>query len=223
LIEFTFQVAIRTHPTVAAAQTIRRADDNRRPNPSYRNHKGTAMHQPSLLVRGLFGAASIGCTLSIAAGVTPVATASTSARRAAASAAPCSTSQLVVWLDTVGNGAAGSVSYDLEFTNLWSHSCSLFGYPGVSAVDLAGRQLGSAASRDAARAARRVSLAPGHTVSAAVRIVEPGNFPSASCHPAAAAGLRVFPPNTTASKVVPFPFVACSRSGPTYLFVRVVR
>jgi hypothetical protein len=181
------------------------------------------MDQPSLLARRLSGAASIGCALTIAAGVTPVATASTSARRAAASAPPCATSQLVVWLDTLGNGAAGSVSYNLKFTNLSTHTCSLFGYPGVSAVDLAGRQLGSAASRDSARAAHRVAVGPGHTATAAVRIVEAGNFPSASCRPAAAAGLRVFPPNTSASKVVPFPFVACSRSGPTYLFVRVVR
>jgi hypothetical protein len=44
--------------------------------------------------------------------------------RAAASSrqAACVASQLVVWLDTAGNGAAGSVYYTLKFTNLSSHS-----------------------------------------------------------------------------------------------------
>jgi hypothetical protein len=38
-----------------------------------------------------------------------------------------------------------------------------------------------------------------------------------------AAGLRVYPPNLTTSKVVPFPFSACSLTGPVYLNVRAVK
>src|SRR5205085_12607374 len=98
-------------------------------------------------------------------------------------------------LDTQGNGAAGSITYDIELTNLSGHRCTLFGYPGVSAVSLAGRQLGSAASRDSARAPRTVTQRSGGTTSAALRIVDAGNFPASSCHPTTAAGLRVFPPN----------------------------
>jgi hypothetical protein len=41
------------------------------------------------------------------------------------------------------------VYYTLRLTNLATVPCSLRGYPGVSAVDLAGKQLGSAAGRNA--------------------------------------------------------------------------
>ena len=38
-----------------------------------------------------------------------------------------------------------------------------------------------------------------------------------------AAGLRVFPPNQTQSKRVPFPFTACSKTGPLYLKIMPVQ
>jgi hypothetical protein len=99
----------------------------------------------------------------------------------------------------------------------------LFGYPGVSAVDVRGRQLGSAAGRNRALAPRSVTLARGASASAVLQVVQAGNFPASSCHVVIAAGLRVFPPDQSASKVVPFPFRACSRTGPVYLTVRAVR
>src|SRR4051795_8429616 len=91
---------------------------------------------------------------------------------AAASPAPrCATSGLVIWLDTrSGGAAAGSVYYALELTNLSGHACTLCGYPGVSAVDLSGRQLGSASSRDPAQAPRSVRLAHGASAGAPLRI-----------------------------------------------------
>jgi Protein of unknown function (DUF4232) len=144
-------------------------------------------------------------------------------RAAAAGGSRCRTPGLVVWLDTNGNSAAGSTYYKLKLTNLSGHACTLFGYPGVSAVNLRGAQLGSAASRDTARTPHTVRLGIGATAVATLRIVSTGNFPSSSCHPTRAAGLRVYPPNATASKIVPFPFRACARSGPSYLSVRAVR
>jgi len=134
----------------------------------------------------------------------------------------CATSGLVVWLDTRGNGAAGSIYYQLKFTNLANHACQLLGYPGVSAVDLSGHRLGRAASRNRSHASSVVTLARGGTGAAVLQIIEASNFSRASCHAVTAAGLRVFPPNQTASKVVPFPFRACSRAGPVYLSVRAV-
>jgi Domain of unknown function (DUF4232) len=151
-------------------------------------------------------------------------TAPSAARKAAAATAPrCTTSGLVIWLDTQGNGTAGSVIYKLRFTNLSGRTCALFGYPGVSAVDLAGNQLGSSATRDHARAARVVTLRNGRSATAVLRIVDAGNFPAATCRPVTAASLCVFPPNSPTSKLVPFPFRACSASAPTYLFIRVVQ
>ena len=72
------------------------------------------------------------------------------ARDAAVAAATptCAMSGLVAWIDTQGNGAAGSVSYNLGLTNLSGRTCTLSGYPRVAGVDLDGRQLGSGSGRE---------------------------------------------------------------------------
>jgi hypothetical protein len=137
------------------------------------------------------------------------------------SVAACTTSGLVVWLDTTGNAAAGSSYFTLKFTNQSGRTCTLKGYPGVSALDLRGHTLGSPASRDPS-STPVVRLANGATANATLRIVDAGNFPPSTCQRRAAAGLRVYPPNQTASKVVPIPFDACSRSGPVFLSVKAV-
>ena len=133
----------------------------------------------------------------------------------------CATSGLVVWTDTQGSGAAGSVFYKLRFTNLSGHACTLAGYPGVSAVDLRGHRLGREAAREPSQR-RAVRLAKGASATATLRIIQAGNFPSSTCHKTTAAGLRVYPPNQRTSKLVPFPFNACSRVGPVYLMIRAV-
>jgi hypothetical protein len=133
---------------------------------------------------------------------------------------PCSSAQLVVWLDTQGDHAAGSAYYELRFTNLGA-TCALSGFPGVSAADLAGRRLGKPASRDRAVSRRLVALARGATARAVLRITNVHNFPRSACRPVSAAGLRVYPPSETRSKLVPFPFEACA-GGAVFLFVRAV-
>ena len=147
-----------------------------------------------------------------------------SAGAAAAAGTPrCATSALVVWLDTKGSGTAGSIYYNLELTNLSGHACTLLGYPGVSAVNLRGQQLGSGASREAFQKPRVVTLASGASATVVLRIVDADNFPSSVCRQVTAAGLRIYPPGQTASKVVPFPFRACSRTGQSNLLVRAVQ
>jgi uncharacterized protein DUF4232 len=141
-----------------------------------------------------------------------------------AGAPACATSGLVVWLDTRGGGAAaGSAYVRLTFTNLSGQACSLRGYPGVSAVSLAGRQLGRAAARDRSDRPRTVSLAAGQSALTMLQIATAQNYPRSSCRPVTAAGIRVYPPNQTAARLVPFPFPACSRRGPVILFVRPVQ
>ena len=171
------------------------------------------MHVPGFGGRRFISTIAIACLAALALLIAP------------ASAAPprCATSGLVVWLDTQGNGAAGSVYYELMLTNLSGHACTLAGYPGVSAVDLTGRRLGSPASRNAAHTSRTVTLANGASAKAVLRIVDVANYPASRCRPVTAAGLRVYPPNQAAAKVVPFPFRACSRSGPVYLTVEAVQ
>ncbi len=156
-------------------------------------------------------AATSALTLSATSAAAPTATAAVPS---------CQTGGLVVWLDTQGNGTAGTIFFTLNFTNLSGHTCTLRGYPGVSAVNLAGNRLGSAASRLTGRPVKTVTLANGRTAKATLGMVDTGALPS--CHMVTAAGLRVFPPNQTASKLIPFPFAACSNTGQAFLRIAPV-
>jgi hypothetical protein len=176
--------------------------------------------------RQRIGALAVACAAALAPLAALAATSSPAGPEvavAAASVPKCSTSGLVAWLDTQGNGTAGSIYYNLEFTNLSEHVCMLLGYPGVSAVNLRGHQLGSAASRNGTKKPAAVTLARDGTANVVLQIVEAGNYPTATCRLTNAAGLRVYPPNQKASKVVPFVFQSCSRSGPIYLTVQSVQ
>ncbi len=154
-----------------------------------------------------------------------------------ASGAPlprCSTANLDVWLDTMGGAAAGSTYYNLNLTNTSSHSCTLEGYPGVSAITQAGIQLGSAAGRDSEHAAALITLKSSSmaggvndlvsrsTATVILQVSDVFDFPPLSCVPTTAAGFRVYPPGQKESTVVPFPFVACGKAGPAYLHVEFV-
>jgi uncharacterized protein DUF4232 len=135
----------------------------------------------------------------------------------------CAGAALDVWLETPGDGTAGSVYYRLDFTNLGSQTCTLSGYPGVSAVSLGGTQLGSAAARESAVGAGTVRLAGGVTATDLLRITDVLNYPRSACRPATAAGLRVYAPGSRSARVVPFPFSACTRTGVPFLHVRAVQ
>jgi hypothetical protein len=134
----------------------------------------------------------------------------------------CTTSGLDVWLNTQGSGAAGTTYYQLEFTNLSGTSCTLFGYPGVSGRTLTGIQLGSAAARVGVTP-NTVTLANGATAFARLGITNAGVISASQCGPVTAARLRVYPPNQTQSASVPYPFPACSKSGPVYLRIYPVQ
>ena len=130
----------------------------------------------------------------------------------------CATSGLDVWLDTQGSGVHTVTDYFLNITNLSGHKCTLYGYPGVSGVTLGGTQLGTPASR-LGLPRHTVTLNNGATTHALVGIVDPGVISASTCGPVTAAGLRVYPPNQTQSRIAPFPFTACSKHGPIYLTV----
>jgi Domain of unknown function (DUF4232) len=131
----------------------------------------------------------------------------------------CHTSQLRVWIGLPGDGAAGSTYYELQLSNVSSTPCSLFGFPGVSAINSHGTRLGKAAGRDHTFAATTQVLAPRVTVHAVLRITDPGVI---GCPTATATELKVFPPNTTAAALVPFKFSACTGANRN-LTIRVVR
>lgn len=135
----------------------------------------------------------------------------------------CRAAQLQIWRADPGSGAAGSVYYELEFSNVSSSTCTLHGYPGVSAVTDSGQQLGSAAARDPQFPPTTVTLAPGATAHAALRIADVSVYPAASCEPVTAKALKIYAPDQAKATVLPFRFRACTQTGTAYLHVRTVR
>lgn len=150
--------------------------------------------------------------------------ATSAARTIAASTAPrCLTRQLTTWLGIPGSGAAGSFYYQLEISNISHRTCTLQGFPGVSAHAAGGRQLGSPARRLSGYRERRVTLRPSQTAHAVLQITDVGNFSPSVCRPVTADSLRVFAPGTYVPMTVPFSFRACARKGPIYLHVSPVQ
>lgn len=179
------------------------------------------------VVRPVAAASVLSSVLAIA----PSFVASAPHAAASASVPSCKTSALVVWLDTKSTGVPGGWYYNLEFTNLSARSCTLDGYPRVSAINLSGHQLGSAASRTPAHAPSVVTLssatttapiATSDTATVVLKITDVSAYGPSACGYASAAGLRVYPPNQTTSTAVPYPFTGCSHTAPTVLIVRAV-
>ena len=149
----------------------------------------------------------------------------TPAGASAAAAPACQTDQLVGFI-AGSSGTAGSVVYTLRLDNL-GPACTLHGFPGVSAVNVKGKQLGKPAVRSGA-AGRTVTMRAAtdfawSSATVQLQITEAGNFPTARCAPALAAGLRVFPPNQTTALAVPLPFTACTVASQTFMSVQSVR
>jgi Protein of unknown function (DUF4232) len=180
------------------------------------------MKLPTRAVRRIIAPAAAICAVMLVPALALAAPGPAAGLASRAVASPCETPGLVIWLNTNGSGTAGSVFYHLEFTNLSGHRCTLNGFPFVRAVNLRDQRLGSRASFGGGTPGN-VTLGRGKTATALLQIVEVGNFTPSVCHPVTAAGLRVYPPNQTRPKVIPFPFGACSLAGPVYLTVRPVR
>ncbi len=141
----------------------------------------------------------------------PTSPAAASSRPAAGGPQPCATRSLGAKTG-ISQGAAGSTYVQLVFTNISGTACTLYGYPGVS---FAGggpvRQIGLAAKEDPATQRKLVTLAPGATASALLRIVNAQNFPAARCHLVTATYLQVYPPNQTTPIYISYSSSACAK------------
>jgi hypothetical protein len=136
----------------------------------------------------------------------------------------CSASGLVVWAgEEPGGGAAGSVYYRIELTNLSTATCTVNGYPKVNAVDLKGGRIGAFATHEKGKAAKPVTLAPGQSATAQLRIVDALNFPADKCKATTAAGLRVAIPGGSGNKIAPLAFETCVRATSKTLSVAPVQ
>jgi len=166
----------------------------------------------------------IAVAAAVAAGlaISSAAYAATSSPRTSAAPIPmCTASDLGVWVAVAqGNGALGTIYYPLEFTNLSQHTCYLFGYPGVSALDSNQRQLGSPADWGSLAGARIVNLAPGATAHTLLGYHDVAVTTEPGCDPVnSAVELRVYPPGQRSATYAAFSFEACSRPGPIWMSI----
>jgi Domain of unknown function (DUF4232) len=158
---------------------------------------------------------------------------------ALAGAVACRPAGLFAWLGVSGDygtaadlGGVPRVSatsatkadiyYTLEFTNVSGQTCSLFGYPHVQAFD-AGHQIGSPAITDTSVRPSTVTLAPDATAHAVLRYTVTDSFQAQACRQVTAPELRVYPPQSRRSVVVPLSIPACSRMGVEFLSVEPVQ
>jgi hypothetical protein len=135
----------------------------------------------------------------------------------------CPASGLVVWAgEEPGGGAAGSVYYRIEFTNLSAHTCTIAGFPTASAVGLNGKRIGAAATHSPGKKVGAVTLAQGDTATAQLQIVDALNYSPNECKPTWAAGLRIGVPGGAGSKVAPLAFRTCALASAKTLVVGAV-
>ena len=129
----------------------------------------------------------------------------------------CATRQLTVWLGVPGSGAAGTIFYELQFSNTSHATCSLAGYPRIWAFRN-GHRVGPVSIHDTMFTPTALTLRPGATVHAVLGIVEAGNVCGS---PVTADALQVYPPGTKRAALVGFSFEACPSQ--SVLHVRVAR
>ncbi|HJD68302.1 MAG TPA: DUF4232 domain-containing protein [Corynebacterium kroppenstedtii] len=122
----------------------------------------------------------------------------------------CHTADIAASLKTE-SGAAGSSYLTITLTNQSDHSCTFYGYPGVSAVGgNDGHQIGKPADKDRNATASLVTVAPGEAATVTVKKAQAGSYSPKSCKPQQARGLRIYPPDEKAALFVDYPTDACS-------------
>ena len=152
----------------------------------------------------IIAAAALACT---AAALLPIMAQASPASRAAPQVARCTASNTYVWFALSPSGAAGTIYYPIEFTNLGSRTCWLSGYPRVFGTTKSGTTFGPAAGR-LTLPVGRITLRKNQTAHALLGIVEPGII--AGCHAVTGGGLAVYPPGQAHRQLVgSFYFSGC--------------
>jgi Protein of unknown function (DUF4232) len=167
-------------------------------------------------------AAAFAATLALGAGSAVLAASSASAAPDANSGLlpVCTAGDLSVWVNYGdGQGAAGTFYYPLEFTNTSNHTCRTWGWPGVSATNANGHQLGDAATRLHYYTPAWVNIASGGTAHA---VLAYGNaeVQTSGCKPANASLIKVYAPNQRTADDGFFSLPVCTVGGShVYLWV----
>jgi Protein of unknown function (DUF4232) len=122
---------------------------------------------------------------------------------------PCQGTALKVALGP-SNAGAGTAVMPIQFTNISSTPCTLYGFPGVSFTgETYAVQVGPAATRNLASPKQLVTLAPGAVASAQVKILNAQSYPPGACGLTTASGILVYPPNLTTSVGLPYNGFTC--------------
>ncbi|MFD6445444.1 DUF4232 domain-containing protein [Promicromonospora sp. NPDC060204] len=139
----------------------------------------------------------------------------------------CQTPELAGSLVPV-EGGAGAGHYEIEVVlkNEAPDECWLQGWPGVSFVgDNDGTQLGEAATFDRSSPHETVTLAPGESAHAVVRVSNAENYGD-ECGQTPADGLRIYPPGEKRSLFVQndqLTLTACADSDESLLQVQALQ
>jgi len=152
----------------------------------------------------------------------------------------CPTSGLEAWLRPAAASAAAAARpgsagppgaypghetyYTLEFTNVSDSTCSLFGYPEVSAYQdspVAGGPIGGTAIRDTSVRPKPVMLEPGATAHAVLRVA--ADTKPAGCAEVTAEELRITLPRQVRPSFVATHFPVCSQRGHASLSVQAIQ
>ena len=121
----------------------------------------------------------------------------------------CKSGDLVLTLGR-GDAGAGTVYRPLIFTNVSAHPCVIQGFPGVSYVaGEDGHQVGAAAVRQGDKGGA-FTLNNGDTAYAEIGFVNVQNYDTVTCQPQPVRGLRIYPPQETASMFVELPATGCA-------------
>jgi hypothetical protein len=108
----------------------------------------------------------------------------------------CNADELELSVQDSAESGAGTIAYDLIFTNVGTRECILGGFPGVSLVNENGNMVGAPAERAKNYTEKKLTLAPKTQVKAVVSTANSTNFTDGQCKEGATK-FRVYPPSDT--------------------------
>jgi Domain of unknown function (DUF4232) len=138
---------------------------------------------------------------------------------------PCLTSDLRL---AVGqeNGAAGTIYYPLDFTNMSSAACTMYGYPGVAFVtSQGGSVIGAPAGRRtiAGIGPALITLQPGATAHATLAISDVLVSNQCHNHRLPVSTIQVYPPDQYTALFAPFRGTGCADKSLVVMWVSPVQ
>ncbi len=116
----------------------------------------------------------------------------------------CRAANTRIWYGLPSGVATGHAFFELQFSNIGRSACTFFGYPGVSALDRHGHEVGLPATHSGGRVG--VTLQPRGTAHVLLVVVDAFLLCG---HPVHATDLRVFPPGQFHSQTVPLATFGC--------------